>query len=143
MNKLKGCVYFLTLLWLIFFFLAGYYTIQQIYKDRDFKTERMEPVIQFIDNFKKQKHRLPTRQEFINSYYQGDQVDYRPSKYGDYNISIWRGEWYESYASRTKTYDHPPSERIWLMEGLALIFVGCIPLVLFHLFIRKYFKSKE
>jgi len=143
MNKLKGLIYVLTFIWLVILFYVGAFSISQIGRDRDFKMDRMEPAIQFIDNYKNQKHKLPTRQEFKNFYEDAEFVDYQPSKYGDYEIRIWRGEWNETYSSRTKTFSNPPNERAWLIEGLTFIIIGCLPLLLFHLFIRKYFKSTE
>jgi hypothetical protein len=93
-------------------------TPRQITKDEQFKTDRIDPVVQATKDFVTSNKRLPTDKEFKEFKLEGelilnysdlpdelnDEIKISDWDNGTYAIAVWRGEWNEGYISKGDKY---------------------------------------
>jgi len=95
-------------------------TPKQIEKDKKFKAQRIDPIVDATKDFIKSNNRIPTEVEFSRMTVNNDkelitEYEYLPDElkskirltdWGNdtYAIAIWRGEWFEGYISNNDTY---------------------------------------
>ena len=141
MTVLKQCFHTFLYLWLIICLAVAFMMFEQIWDNRTFVKEKLIPPKEFIEQFKLEEGRIPTLKEFETMYVNSDDIDYSFNRYGEYKIEIWRGEWNESYTSKTNTFNPEPWEGGFVLYGIITLLIGIIPILLYRYFGKKYLKS--
>ena len=83
---------------------------EQAERDKEFIENRMTPAVDFVNLFYKENNALPTRIQFEvwkESKGWGNRaldLDQKNNQTGRFELSLWRGEWYENYQSWTDDY---------------------------------------
>src|SRR6188768_877557 len=114
----------IVVIWLLAWGIIGFgmYLIapRQIEKDSDFKTQRLDPLVDAVKSFVISNKRVPTDHEFdrLNTNSDGELITSYiglPDEFADkievadwdsdtYAIIIWRGDWNEGYISKNEIY---------------------------------------
>lgn len=122
-------------------------TPRQIEKDKKFKMENIDPLVESVKRFVTTNNRIPKNNEFnnLNADSHGvlltnyadlpdefkDKIEIDNWDNGTYAIAIWRGEWNEGYISKNDIYvlnNYSWTEGI---KGLLIIItIGLLPILL-------------
>jgi hypothetical protein len=132
-----------------------------IERNRIFVANKLKPLVNFVEEFRKSHGRLPSLEEF-NSL-----LKIPPNEYeiyvredgnvpieiremvkdldwsNDYVIAIWRGEWFEFYISEGKRYITNDFDYVDAIRNLIItIGVGLLPLIGMFLYDIRYKKGR-
>lgn len=149
---MKIVLCFFSLAWFIFFAYEGFElyneTPLQIKRDSIFIKEHIDPSIAVIENFRQKYRRLPTAYEFkrmkgMDTESLGD-TEYTIQGTDNYQLAVWRGDWFEYYNSfnkkyKTNNYSYGDGVSVLLLA----IGIGLLPALIWWIIVsrRNRFKA--
>ena len=112
----------------LFSLVLAYYLLFLLYqkpRDQIWVTTRILPLVDYVEQFREERGRLPSEEEFrswSDSEYENHLIDYFPTKpdfvrdWGepghDFIVGRWRGEWVHYYSTWDKR-SFPDPTRTW------------------------------
>ncbi len=118
-----------------------------IAKNKEFKASSFIPTIQFVTAYKQKFGTLPTNAQFedwklvhgwdnralfleTSGSLKSEDCPFGTIPAGSYGVTVWRGEWYECYASWFDEYSFDGTKAVNIKAMLVLFLVGAALLLI-------------